>query len=110
MDQDLANPYTPAAFAQSLLHRLASTHDRHAANLALEFDAIVCPTYRRSDHVLLDGQVVQALLYEQANNAVGVEDEVGAVCVLVADDTMEGKDMSVDVRLEWFSQNIMACL
>jgi len=57
--------------------------------------------------VLLHGQVVEALLDEQANNAVGVEDEVGAVCVLVADDAVERKDKSVDVRLEWFSQNAM---
>ena len=47
--------------------------------------------------MLLDGQVVQALLDEQANDAVGMEDEVGAVCVLVADDAAERKDMLVDV-------------
>ena len=40
------------------------------------------------DHVLLDGQVVQALLDEEANNTVRVEDEVGAVCVLVADNAV----------------------
>ena len=97
LDQNLANSHTPAALAQSLLHRLAGTHDRHAADLALELDAIVCPTHRRGDHVLLDGQVVQALLDEQANDAVGMEDEVGAVCVLVADDAAERKDMLVDV-------------
>ena len=60
--------------------------------------------------MLLDGQVVQTLLDEQANDAVGVEDEVGAVCVLVADDATERKDMSVDVRLERFSQGIRTCL
>ena len=57
--------------------------------------------------MLLHRQVVQALLDEQANNAVGVEDEVGAICVLVADDAVEREDMSVDVRLEWFNQNTM---
>ena len=41
--------------------------------------------------------MVQALLDKQANNAVGVEDEVGAVCVLVADDAMERKDLLVDL-------------
>jgi hypothetical protein len=60
--------------------------------------------------VLLNGQVVQALLNEQADDAVGVEDEVGAIRVLVADDAVERKDMSADVRLERFSQNIRACL
>jgi hypothetical protein len=57
--------------------------------------------------VLLDRQVVQALLDEQANNAVGVENEVGAVCVLVADDAVERKAMLVGVRLNRFSQKIM---
>jgi hypothetical protein len=57
--------------------------------------------------VLLHGQVVEALLDEQANNAVGVEDEVGAVCVLVADDAVEKKYMSVDGRLDRFSQIAM---
>jgi hypothetical protein len=57
--------------------------------------------------VLLDRQMVQALLDEQANNAVGVENEVGAVCVLVADDAVEKKDMSVDIQWKWFSQNTM---
>ena len=46
--------------------------------------------------MLLNGQVVQALLNEQADDAVGVEDEVGAVRVLVADDAVERKDISVD--------------
>ena len=110
LDQNLANSHTPATLAQSLLHRLAGTHDRHAADLALELDTIVRSTHGRGDHVLLDGQVVQALLDKQANNAVGVEDEVGAVCVLVADDAMERKDMLVDVRLERFSQGIRTCL
>ena len=60
--------------------------------------------------MLLDGQVVQALFDEQANNAVGVEDEVGAVCVLVADNAVERKDLSVDIPLKRFSQNTRACL
>jgi hypothetical protein len=51
--------------------------------------------------------MVQALLDEQANNEVGVENEVGAVCVLVADDAVEKKDMSVDIQWKWFSQNTM---
>jgi hypothetical protein len=51
--------------------------------------------------------VVQALLDEQTNNAVGVEDEVGAVCVLVADDAAERRSMSVDVQSKWSSQKIL---
>jgi len=58
--------------------------------------------------VLLDRQVVQAFLDEQANDAVGVEDEVGAVCVLVADDTVSGEIMSAHMQVERLSRNIMA--
>ena len=50
--------------------------------------------------MLLDGQVVQAFLDEQANDAVGVEDEVGAICVLVADDAVRQEVMSVYARLD----------
>lgn len=57
--------------------------------------------------MLLHGQVVQALLDEQANDAVGVEDEVGAVCVLVADDAVEREAVLVGVRLDRSSQKIM---
>ena len=59
--------------------------------------------------MLLHGQVVQTFLDEQANNAVGVEDEVGAICVLVADDAVERRDMSVNHLLERSSQNTRAC-
>lgn len=45
--------------------------------------------------MLLHGQVVQTLFDEKANYAVGVEDEVGAVRVLVADDAVQKRDMSV---------------
>lgn len=58
--------------------------------------------------MLLDGQVVQALLDKQANNAVGVEDEVGAVRVLVTDNAMERKDLLVDLSWKRFSQNTRA--
>jgi len=34
--------------------------------------------------------VVETFLYKQTNNAVGVEDEVGSVRVLVADDAVSG--------------------
>lgn len=68
-----------------MLHRLASSHDRDPTNLALELDAIVRLAHRRGDSVLLYGQVVETFLDEQADDSVGVKDEVGAVCVLVAD-------------------------
>jgi hypothetical protein len=47
--------------------------------------------------VLLDRQVVQALLDEQADDTVGVEDEIGAVCVFVADDAVERRELLVFV-------------
>jgi hypothetical protein len=39
--------------------------------------------------------VVQTLLDEQANNTVGVEDEVGTVCVFVADDAVGRRGLLV---------------
>jgi hypothetical protein len=50
--------------------------------------------------VLLDGQVVQAFFDEQANDAVGVEYEVGAVCIFVADDAVRQKAISVYAGLD----------
>jgi hypothetical protein len=49
--------------------------------------------------VLLHGQVVETFLYKQTNNAVGVEDKVGSVCVLVADDTVSRRRKSVSGRV-----------
>jgi hypothetical protein len=99
LNQDLAYPYTPAALAECLFHGLASAHDRHTTDLALELDAIVGPTDGRCNHVLLHGQVVETFLYKQTNNAVGVEDKVGSVCVLVADDTVSRRRKSVSGRV-----------
>ena len=73
-----------------MFHGLASAHDRHSTDLALELDAIVGPTDGCCNHVLLHGQVVETFLYKQTNNTVGVEDEVGSVRVLVADDAVSG--------------------
>lgn len=39
--------------------------------------------------MLLNGQVVETFLDEETDYAVGVKDEVGAICVLVADDAVE---------------------
>jgi hypothetical protein len=59
-----------------LFHGLASAHNRHTTDLALELDAIVGPTDWCCNHVLLYGQVVEAFLDKQTNDAVRVEDEV----------------------------------
>ena len=85
LNENLAYPDTPAALPQGLLHRLAGSHDRDSTDLALELDAIVCLTHRRGDGMLLYGQVVETFLDKQADDSIGVEDEVGAVGVLVAD-------------------------
>ena len=53
--------------------------------------------------------MIKSLLDEQANNAVGVEDEIGAVCVLVTDDAVENKDVSVRVHLESAKLKHRAC-
>jgi hypothetical protein len=90
LDQDLANPHGPAALAQALLHGLARAHDGHAADLALEGEAIIGAPDRRRDRVLDGRQVVQALLDQETDNAVGVEDEVSALRLLVADDSAAG--------------------
>jgi hypothetical protein len=50
--------------------------------------------------MLLHGQVVETFFDQQTHNTVGVEDEVGAVRALVADDAAKKRDMSVYLRLE----------
>lgn len=52
----------------------------------MEHEAIVSAVNGGSDAVLDGGQVIQTFLDQQANDAVGVEDEVGSLGVLVADD------------------------
>ena len=47
--------------------------------------------------MLLYGQVVETFLDKQTNDAVRVEDEVGSVRVLVADDTVVRRCGSVSV-------------
>lgn len=86
LDEDLADPHGAAALPEALLHGLAGPHDGHTANLALEDEAIVGAPDGGRHRVLNRGQVVEALLYEQTDDPVGVEDEVPALRLLVADD------------------------
>jgi hypothetical protein len=86
LDEDLANPHRPAALPQALLHGLASPHDGHAADLALEYQAIVGAPNGGRDCVLNGGEVVEALFHQQTDDPVGVEDEVSALGLLVTDD------------------------
>lgn len=85
LNKNLPDPHRSTTIPQTLLHRLTSPHNGHAADLALKLDADIVPADRGADLVADDGQVVQALLDKQTNDAIGIEDEVCAACVLVSD-------------------------
>ena len=68
-----------------MLHALAGTHDRDAADFAFEGYAGVGAADGGGDGAGGDGEVVQAFFDEEADDAVGVEDEVGAGAGRVAD-------------------------
>lgn len=85
LDQDLPDPHGATAVTQPLLHGLTGTHDGDAADLALEHEAVVGAADGGGDGVLDDGEVVEPLLDEQADDPVGVEDEVGPFRLLAAD-------------------------
>ncbi|KAI6766172.1 hypothetical protein HG530_007242 [Fusarium avenaceum] len=85
LDQDLSNTNRAAAVTETLLHSLTSSHDRHAANLALEHETIVSATNRRSDSVLNDRQMVKTFLNKQSNDSIGIEDEVCALRLFATD-------------------------
>ena len=85
LNQNLAYPDASAALSQCLLHCFARTHDRDAADFALEFDAGICAAYGCCYSVGEDGKVVESFLDQEAVDAVAVEDEVGAGRVFVAD-------------------------
>lgn len=85
LNEDLANTHGAAALAQTLLHGLARPHDRHTADLALEREAIIVLVRGRDDGVLHGGEVVEALLHQQPDDPVRVEDEVSPVGSLVTD-------------------------
>lgn len=42
LDEDLADPHTPAHLAEASLHRLTRPQNRYTANLALEPNSFVC--------------------------------------------------------------------
>ena len=88
LDEDLADANGAATIAEALLHSLAGAHDRDAADLALELDARVRPTDRGGDHVLDDGEVVEAFLDQEPDDAVRVKDEVRSRGSLVPDQTV----------------------
>lgn len=90
LDQDLADSDRPAAVPKSLLHRLASSHDRDATDSALERKTLIRPAHWGGDSVLDGGEVVEALLYEETDDSVGVEDEVSTVCVYISDFAVVG--------------------
>lgn len=85
LNQDLSDTNRAAAVAETLLHGLASSHDRHAANLALEHETIVGTTDRRSDSMLNDRQMVKTFLDKKTNNSVGVENKVCSLRLFATD-------------------------
>jgi hypothetical protein len=103
LDQDLSNTNRAAAVAETLLHGLTSSHDRHTADLALEHETIVGTANRRSDSMLNDRQMVKTLLDKQTNNSVGVENEVCSLRLFATDHpghfSAPRHNLGVDARL-----------
>lgn len=87
LNQNLANAHTPAAIPQALFHGLARAHDANTADLALELDTSIWAADWSGNLLLNNREMVEAFLDEQANDAVGVKDEVCAVGVAVSDHT-----------------------
>lgn len=85
LNQDLADAYRAATLAKTLLHGLAGAHDGDSANLALEGESIVVLASGRHDSVGRRWQVVETLLNKQADNSIGMEDKIAAICVCIAD-------------------------
>lgn len=81
LDEYLSNANRAAAVAQALLHRFTCAHDRDTTYFALELYASIRATYRCCDGTLDSGKMIQSFLYQQADNAVGVEYEVRPDCV-----------------------------
>lgn len=89
LNENLANPHRAATLAQPALHRLAGTEDAYTTDPALKRHAVVGQARRCLDRVLERGQVVEPLLDEEPDDAVAVEDEVGARRPFVPDDRQE---------------------
>lgn len=54
-----------------------------------------------SDDVLGDGEVIKTFLDKKTDNAIRVEDEIGAVGVFIADDSVYGVRCQSALRLEY---------
>lgn len=77
-DQNLADANGATAVAQSLLHCLAGAHNRYAAIAGAVFQPIVCGAGWGDHRAVRIGQLVERLLDDEANQAVGVEFEIAA--------------------------------
>jgi hypothetical protein len=90
LDKDFSDAHRAAAIAQALFHALAGAHNGNAADFALEAHAGVgLAGHGGGDGGGDDGEVVQAFFDEEADDAVGVEDEVSAVGAFVTDHAIE---------------------
>lgn len=85
LDENFSNANRSAAVAQSLFHGLACAHNRDTTDLSFEFNTKVGPSNGGSDGLLNNGEVVQAFLHQQPNDAVRIEDEIGTAGSLVSD-------------------------
>lgn len=85
LDENFSNADRSAAVAQSLFHGLACAHNRDTTDLSFEFNTKVGPSNGGSDGLLNNGEVVQAFLHQQPNDAVRIEDEIGTAGSLVSD-------------------------
>mmetsp|Transcript_2300 Transcript_2300/g.4679 ORF Transcript_2300/g.4679 Transcript_2300/m.4679 type:complete len:368 (+) Transcript_2300:929-2032(+) len=85
VDEDLANLDSLAAVSEGVLHRLPRPYDAHPAQPFAESHANVHAVRRSGHHLLREGQLAEAVLNHQADEAVGVEHKVRLGGVAVAD-------------------------
>ena len=89
LNQDLANPYRPAAISETLLHCLSSSHDGDTAYLPLKSNSQVAPSGGSCDCLFYYWEMVQSFLDKKANDAIRIENKIGSLSVSITDDTVD---------------------
>lgn len=84
LDEDLADLDATAGIAQSLFHGFSSAHDGDTADLGGGAGTLVAVASGSGDVAASGGEEGKALLNDDADQTISVEDEVGHGCLLVA--------------------------
>lgn len=82
LHQDLPNSNRSAAVAESLLHRLSRSNNRHPTGLHTlrEFQALEVASGRSNNFTLGVRELIQAFFYDESNETICIEFEVTSGC------------------------------